>query len=75
MASCNVVPLHCTHGTRCCPLQLGITCQVMCTPEQQKQWLEKAKAVAAKMGAKTTQLVYIKESQAGESASGRLVQQ
>ncbi|KAI3434362.1 hypothetical protein D9Q98_002441, partial [Chlorella vulgaris] len=46
------------------PITLGITCQVMCTPEQQKQWLEKAKAVAAKMGAKTTQLVYIKESQA-----------
>ncbi len=47
-------------------LQFGISCEGKCTQEEQQQWLGNATAVAAKMGATATRLVYDPESQAGE---------
>jgi hypothetical protein len=47
-------------------LQFGISCEGKCTQEEQQQWLSKATAAAAKMGATATRLVYDPESQAGE---------
>ena len=51
------------------PYSVGITCKDTCTPEQQAAWLANVTAAAQKMGATAVSLVYIPESQAGETCT------